>query len=1172
VSWSFVGRQTGGNTVNGATSGTAAISGANYTGSAVNGGDVIVLAMPNTTGGAATTASVAGFTALENQVAGGGSTHDTLWLGYRIAGGTAGSATTDSTFAVTFGATSWGEWDLIVLRSSVGAGSVTVNLHTQATYTTALPDASLAGNATDLTVWGYSGQNAALSGTENITGTGPSALSNFPATCPTLSGNGGVVGMGWGTNQSAPGGGTSGTAIDAMDFVVRVAESGGGAPAPVPVPHGGRYWRVNRKWRKRLTPAIPGPPPPLATSASAKALQRSAADKIAYLYDGSALITYWDGAAGQVAQVVNPLAAFPALPSVVPLITTAEDGTSLWTDNSSGTSSDIWVCSSDDDASGGAGPSLHVRHGSYTAGVFTWDAATVISGTTTAATIMSSITWNGTSLMVFWWDGTSGSDRVEYSWTTTKNGTSGWSAAAVFSESSTWSTIVQVTARHSAKLGATIVAYGGNTQMHYACLNDSAASPAIANWGGRAVFDQFTDNYVSFGGPQLVIDEVSGAIHCVRATPNAGGPTWTGVTYWLGTYTATGSGSVSWATRVIVDAASTATGPADIAAGVDTLGTVYVAWTTDTSAGTLKWATLASPYTSAVAGGTISTPGATPRWPHIPPVSQAQAGLTVALPVLWMDTTSAPYPIRLDTSVSLAATVSATATTLAGAGSLAASAAQQAGASLGAAGSLAAAVTQGSPATLGGAGSLGNLDVTGAPAALGGTGSLATAATQGASATMGGAGSLSSLAAQGAPAALAGTGSLATAAIQGAGASLPGTGSLAAAVKLSATVTLPGAGSLSAQGNIAGAATLGGAGSISTASSAGGVLGGQGSVTTGASLLAPATLGGSGSIANTAVQGTTGTVLGAQGSIAAPAAQGASATLSGQGSLTTAGTIRAPATLAGTGSLAAAVTLLAPATLAAAGSLAAAATQGAPTSLTGTGSLSAAAATAALATLAGAGSVAGGTVQGSTLGGTGSLNAPGTLAAPAALTGAGSLTTAATQGTTGTTVAGTGSIAATVIQRTISTLAGTGSLTTSVPSQSGQLSGTGSLNAPGSAVLPPAVLAGTGSIAATVIQRAVTTVAGAGSIAAAATQRAGAVLTGTGSLTALGLTHPPQVKGGSTGWSVTRAYASAAAVSEQAGTVALVSTGPGKSAAAVSERAGTSAAVTQPSGSSASVS
>jgi hypothetical protein len=445
-------------------------------------------------------------------------------------------------------------------------------------------------------------------------------------------------------------------------IAILIKETGGAGAAPYPLippapftPMGFRQYAITPPLPTVIIPAADtgtgaessAAGAVLAASASAKALQRSASDKIAYLYDGTALIAYWDGSSGQVRQVAGVLGT----PQVSSVISTAEDAISLWVSNTS-SGSDIWVCSSDDDASG-AGPSLHVRHGTYSAGSFTWNTAALISGTTTADTIQSVITWNGTYLMVFWWDGASGSDRISYAYTTDKTGTSGWSATATFAGGS-WSSIVQLSVRHSARLGATVLVYGAHSTMNYAVLADSA-TPALGNWGGNTVYDQFDDSLSLFGGPQVVIDESTGAIHVARAVSNNTGPSWDGVIYWNGAYSSSGSGSVTFAARVTVSPAASSTGPADIAVAVDKNSTAWVLWVDSTSQGNLAYATLTSPFTSAssatilVAGSSTSNP----RWPHVPAVSASQGGLADALPVLYMDTTSSLYPVILNTSIIL---------------------------------------------------------------------------------------------------------------------------------------------------------------------------------------------------------------------------------------------------------------------------------------------------------------------------------------------------------------------------------------------------------------------------------------------------------------------------------------------------------------------------------------
>jgi hypothetical protein len=671
MSWSFVGSNSGQIANSALTGNTPALP------AGVQGGDLIILVVS----AFASTITQASFTTLRN-TSGAASANDNFLLSYRIAAGTPGSATTDpSQWTVTFGTTTWAGGFVYVIRSSLGVGSVANSAEfTNATRNTVLtaPALTVAGSG-DATIWGYGGQPSGNGGVSTAI-TMPGTLSNTATSAGQTWGNGGSFGIGWGVNVTAPGTATAVLALDQNDFGVDVTEAimltpgqalrfppvrfaplmrklGPGAPFQQPagysntlvvVPITGTGSATVKKPSASGSGSIPGP---LATSTSAKALQRPSADKIAYLFDGSAIIGYWNGTTGQIAQVTNPLTA----PVTTNLITTAEDAISIWTDNSSGTSSDIWISSSYDDASGGAGPALHVRHGTYNGSTFTWDTATLIAGTTNAATIQSTIVYNGTYVIVFWWDGISGTDRISYSYTTDKTATTGWATTATFSESATWSTIVQVAARHSTALGGTVVVYGANSQLHYAALSDSS-TPALANWGGRTVFDQFSDAG-GFGGPQIVINENTGDVHVSRACQNSGGPTWFGVTYWHGTWSAGSPPTMSFATRVIVDSAGSSTAPVDIALAVDVSNKVWVLWTDAVASGNLKYATLVSPFTSASGSTTLVAGGGSsnPRWPHVPAISQTQDRLADALPILYTDTTSSPYPIKLDTTVTLPA-------------------------------------------------------------------------------------------------------------------------------------------------------------------------------------------------------------------------------------------------------------------------------------------------------------------------------------------------------------------------------------------------------------------------------------------------------------------------------------------------------------------------------------
>jgi fibronectin-binding autotransporter adhesin len=1069
----------------------------------------------------------------------------------------------------------------------------------------------------------------------------------------------------------------------------------------------------------------------LATSTSAKALQRSSADKACYLYDGSLLIAYWNGSNGQVAQVTSPLTS----PSVTNLFTTTEDGVSLWADNSSGTSSYIWVASSFDDGSG-SGPGLHVRSGTYTSGGgFTWNTATSVPGTTTSATIQCSVTWNGTYLMVFLWDGSSGTDRLSYACTADKTGQSGWTGERTLN-GGTWSTITQVAARHSAKLGATVIAYGGNSRMFYGALPDgtlgqttgatasetgswsgtattaaaagiiaavkpSGTSPVLAcgstaqvratagsvtsawgngqvrtagnllvaavsatgttsaatistpsgwsqaftvgggtaatcavytktaagsdaapaftstisgtatmaaqllelvnaatssifdtsgtntgsgtvsslalttsgnvtgggdyllsvlvrersagtttytpgsgwlnvvndgstsstghcsldvkgagpelnNWAGNGAtgFYSFADNYTNFGGPQLVIDEATGDIHCVRAMTTGGGPTNSGICYWHGTYS---SGTVSWSSVLVVDADGGTTTPADIGAAVDGSSALYVTYTDAATAGNLKYAKLVSPFTSVSSGPTVIVAGSgtvSARWPHSPPVSASMAGLGTALPVLYTNTFSSPYPILLDTSVTLPGGAVPGAASLSGSGTIAA----------------AAAVQFASATTLTGTGTLTPAGLVTQPAAasLSGSGALAAASPVrfAGAAALSGAGTVTAAAAVTftSAAALSGSGSLAASGQKTvpAAAALSGSGTLTAprSAGFPAAAALSGSGGLSAAGLAAFAP--------SAALSGTGALASQGAVTQPAS----AVLSGSGSLVPAGVvQFTSACALSGAGSLAASAGVQftSGAALSGSGSLTAAGLVTQPASaaLSGAGSVAAGLLLgSAPSVpLSGLGVLAASglAVQPAASALSGTGTLGAAAAVAFAsgAALSGAGVLsAGGTVQfpgAAALTGTGALAAAALVTQPgsAALSGTGSLTAAAlAQFTSAAVLSGSGALtaAALAVQPAAAALSGSGTVTAaaSVRFTSGAgLSGAGSLTAAVSVsglAAGSANLAGSGSLAAAAAVQfaAGVLLSGSGGLAAAAlvTQPASAALAGSGSLAA----------------------------------------------------------------------
>ena len=209
---------------------------------------------------------------------------------------------------------------------------------------------------------------------------------------------------------------------------------------------------------------------------------------------------------------------------------------------------------------------------------------------------------------------------------------------------------VQVSIRHSTKLGATIAVYAAHCRIFTRTLLDGATDPSPAFWTTESLVDTGDDCEGNFGGPQIAIDESTGNIHLFKAVTTLNGPAWSGITYWLGTPDATpmSSGIISWGSRLIIDGTGTSTtNPPDIAGTVDsTTGRVYVYWATSTLGGAIKFATLTSPYTSASAPITVPTTGTNPRYPHVP----SRAPLTFGyVPLVYQTGSGTSYNIVLET-------------------------------------------------------------------------------------------------------------------------------------------------------------------------------------------------------------------------------------------------------------------------------------------------------------------------------------------------------------------------------------------------------------------------------------------------------------------------------------------------------------------------------------------
>ena len=441
--------------------------------------------------------------------------------------------------------------------------------------------------------------------------------------------------------EEAYGVGLLGHSADANvgDLLPLLSDSATPAPTPTPSPSASPF-------------PTPSPPPALTRTATAvtstpssQGYQRPAQDKVAYLHDGSLLIGLFDGSKGVIDQVRNPASSSQSLAMVQ---TISGDEVTLYT-LPGATSTDIWIQAGAEII--GSAPLEQIRHGTYNGTTFTWDSATVIPGTVSPGRQDPSVTWTGKWLIATWWDDTSGSDsdNVFMNWTADKTGQSGWLTTAILM-TTTNTNITQPNIRHSAKLGATVLVYGTHYRDFYRVLLDGRTDPSLGNWSAESLIDSgYDDSEAGYGGPQVAIDETTGNIHVFRAVLNAGGPTWHGVTYWLGRPGAVPmtSGAVAWNSRLIIDGAAS-TDPVDIAGAIDASGKVFVFWVTSASSGSLKYATLVSPYTTASSVTTMSTVGSQPRYPHVPAQSALNRGY---VPLFYQSSIGSPYSIVLDTTL-----------------------------------------------------------------------------------------------------------------------------------------------------------------------------------------------------------------------------------------------------------------------------------------------------------------------------------------------------------------------------------------------------------------------------------------------------------------------------------------------------------------------------------------
>jgi hypothetical protein len=164
----------------------------------------------------------------------------------------------------------------------------------------------------------------------------------------------------------------------------------------------------------------------VGTSTHARAYQHSAADKVAYLHDGSLLVGFFDGSKVVIQQITNP-GISPAAPAPVETITGGSEVT-LYTLPNSPTAgqTEIWIAVGNELY--GQTKREQIQYVTYNGSAFTLGTVYAVPGALTNGRQDPTVTWTGKWLIVAWWDDTKGgnTDSVFVNWTTDKTGATGW--------------------------------------------------------------------------------------------------------------------------------------------------------------------------------------------------------------------------------------------------------------------------------------------------------------------------------------------------------------------------------------------------------------------------------------------------------------------------------------------------------------------------------------------------------------------------------------------------------------------------------------------------------------------------------------------------------------------------------------------------------------------------
>ena len=318
--------------------------------------------------------------------------------------------------------------------------------------------------------------------------------------------------------------------------------------------------------------------------------------------------------------------------------------------NNGTTTSDVWLVYSDNSTTTG----LFVAHGTYTASGSTWswdNTGTSISlGSYTGGFMLPSLVWTGSNLIVVTRANIS-NYGIGLTATTTKNGTSGWSAL-VWLDGSGLGSHCYPLLRHDATNGCTLCVYTlANDTVWGRVIADGSAPGTVANWSSATALS----GTVGVGAANLsaTLDTANKRLHVAYGNSSVGtNPQYNSATYTITTISAGVSFSVD-------SGATTFTAPM---IGLDNASppSAYVFWATGAvgSASDIDYAKIASPYSSAGSVTNLTNASSNDNaYPHVP----ANTPMAGYVPLLYAHAVS-PWAVEYDNSITLSVTVTGSAT------------------------------------------------------------------------------------------------------------------------------------------------------------------------------------------------------------------------------------------------------------------------------------------------------------------------------------------------------------------------------------------------------------------------------------------------------------------------------------------------------------------------------